>query len=70
VFCLDDWCVKKVIKLPEYVSGVQHIEFIPQLFDAGANKVSNVKTYRILPGWKIKMIPVSRVSAFGISCSF
>lgn len=40
VFCLDAWCVKKVIRLPEDVSGVRHIEFIPQLFDAGANKVS------------------------------
>lgn len=40
VFCLDAWCVKKVIQLPEDVSGVRHIEFIPQLFDAGANKVS------------------------------
>jgi hypothetical protein len=40
LFCLDAWCVKKVIQLPENVSGVQHIEFIPQLFDAGANKVS------------------------------
>jgi hypothetical protein len=40
VFCLDAWSVKKVIKLPEDVSGVRHIEFVPQLFDAGANKVS------------------------------
>jgi len=40
VFCLDAWCVKKVIQLPKDVSGVRHIEFIPQLFDAGANKVS------------------------------
>jgi hypothetical protein len=40
VFCLDALCVKKVIQLPEDVSGVRHIEFIPQLFDAGANKVS------------------------------
>jgi hypothetical protein len=40
VFCLDTWCVKKVIKLPEDVSGVQHMEFVPQMFDAGANRVS------------------------------
>ncbi|XP_023714197.1 TBC1 domain family member 31 isoform X2 [Cryptotermes secundus] len=39
VFCLDAWSVKKVIKLPEDVSGVRHIEFVPQLFDAGANKI-------------------------------
>jgi hypothetical protein len=41
VLCLDVWCVKKVIELPEDVSDVRHIEFLPQLFDAGANKVSN-----------------------------
>jgi hypothetical protein len=40
VFCLDAWSVKKIIKLPDDVSGVRHIEFVPQLFDAGANKVS------------------------------
>jgi hypothetical protein len=40
VFCLDVWRVKKLIELPEDVSGVRHIEFLPQLFDAGANKVS------------------------------
>jgi hypothetical protein len=43
VFCLDTWYVKKVIQLPEDVSGVRHIEFMPQLFDAGANKVSKHK---------------------------
>jgi hypothetical protein len=47
VFCLDAWCVKKVIQLPEDVSGVRQIEFIPQLFDAGANKVSK-RTYFIV----------------------
>jgi hypothetical protein len=40
VFCLDTWIVKRVMKLPKDVSGVQHIEFVPQPFDAGANKVS------------------------------
>ncbi|XP_021932059.1 TBC1 domain family member 31 isoform X2 [Zootermopsis nevadensis] len=39
VFCLDVWSVKKVIELPEGVSGIRHVEFLPQLFDAGANKV-------------------------------
>ncbi|KAJ4448502.1 hypothetical protein ANN_10518 [Periplaneta americana] len=39
VFSLDGWTVEKVIKLPENVSGVRHIEFLPQLFDGGANKV-------------------------------
>lgn len=40
VFCLDVWSVKKVIELPEGVSGIWHVEFLPQMFDAGANKVS------------------------------
>lgn len=50
VFCLDSWRVKKIIRLPEYVSGVQHIEFLPQLFDGGANKVSEYerRTYFVI----------------------
>ncbi|KAJ9580105.1 hypothetical protein L9F63_004247, partial [Diploptera punctata] len=34
VFSLDLWSVQKVIELPDSVSGVRHIEFLPQLFDA------------------------------------
>jgi hypothetical protein len=51
VFCLDAWRVKKVIQLPEDVSGVQHIEFIPQLFDAGANKVSKQGNLLFIATW-------------------
>jgi hypothetical protein len=40
VFDLDAWTVNKVIKLSEDVSGVRHIEFVPQPFDGGGNKVS------------------------------
>lgn len=40
VISLDTGIVQKVITLPEICSGVKHIEFLPQLFDGGANKVS------------------------------
>ena len=42
ILSLDTWCVKKVIELPDHVAGLKHIEFLPQLFDGGANKV-NIK---------------------------
>ncbi|PSN49391.1 TBC1 domain family member 31 [Blattella germanica] len=42
VFSLDAWNVKKVIELPEDVAGVRHIEFLPQLFDGGANKILGI----------------------------
>lgn len=39
VFCLDTWTVKKVIEFPENIPGVKQIEFVPQIFDGGANKI-------------------------------
>nr|CAD7441920.1 unnamed protein product [Timema bartmani] len=39
VFALDTWTVKKLIQLPEGMGGVRHIQFLPQMFDGGANKV-------------------------------
>nr|CAD7398258.1 unnamed protein product [Timema poppensis] len=38
VFALDTWTVKKLIQLPEGMGGVRHIQFLPQMFDGGANK--------------------------------
>ncbi|KAK7790940.1 hypothetical protein R5R35_005871 [Gryllus longicercus] len=38
IFDLDNWKVKKVIEMPVGISGVRHLEFIPGLFDGGANK--------------------------------
>lgn len=40
VFLVDTWSLMKIITLPDGCNGVKHIEFIPQLFDGGANKVS------------------------------
>lgn len=39
VFCLDTWVVKKIIEFPESIPGVKQIEFVPQIFDGGANKI-------------------------------
>ena len=39
VFSVDAWNLLKIITLPDTCSGVKHIEFIPQPFDGGANKV-------------------------------
>nr|CAD7196969.1 unnamed protein product [Timema douglasi] len=41
VFALDTWTVKKLIQLPEGMGGVRHIQFLPQMFDGGANKVAS-----------------------------
>lgn len=39
MFTVDDWNAQRIIQLPDFVSGVQHVEFLPQPFDSGANKV-------------------------------
>ncbi|XP_068083358.1 TBC1 domain family member 31 isoform X2 [Anabrus simplex] len=39
IFSLDDWTVKRVVDLPEEISGATHVEFVPQLFDGGANRI-------------------------------
>ena len=39
IFTVDDWNAQRVIELPQFVSGVEHVEFLPQSFDSGANKV-------------------------------
>lgn len=39
VFDLDDWKVIRVVEMPDGKSGVRHLEFLPGLFDGGANKV-------------------------------
>lgn len=42
VFSLDNWSVHKVVKLHDKITGVRHLEFLPQLFDGGANKVNAI----------------------------
>ncbi|KAK3924954.1 TBC1 domain family member 31 [Frankliniella fusca] len=44
VFTVDDWDAQVVVKLPDYVSGVAHLEFLPQAFDSGANQILLVLT--------------------------
>lgn len=39
VFLLDNWSLQKVIAMPDDYKGVSQLEFVPQLFDGGANKV-------------------------------
>jgi len=41
VFMMDDWSAQKIIEFPESFRGVRKVEFIADLFDGGANKVSN-----------------------------
>nr|CAD7432689.1 unnamed protein product [Timema monikensis] len=43
VFALDTWTVKKLIQLPEGMGGVRHIQFLPQMFDGGANKMYQMR---------------------------
>ncbi|XP_034246592.1 dynein heavy chain, cytoplasmic-like isoform X2 [Thrips palmi] len=39
IFTVDDWDCQRVILLPDYVSKVEHLEFLPQAFDSGANQI-------------------------------
>lgn len=39
IFAVDDWDAQRVVMLPEYVTRVEHVEFLPQSFDSGANQV-------------------------------
>ncbi|XP_049814764.1 TBC1 domain family member 31 isoform X1 [Schistocerca nitens] len=39
VISLDSWAITKVIQLPKTIPGVRHIEFLPQQFDGGCNKI-------------------------------
>lgn len=39
IFTVDDWDGQRVIMLPDFVNKVEHVEFLPQTFDSGANQV-------------------------------
>lgn len=39
IFAVDDWDAQEVLRLPDYVSEVKHLEFLPQAFDSGANQI-------------------------------
>ncbi|KAK6624738.1 hypothetical protein RUM44_011598 [Polyplax serrata] len=39
VFCLDSWTVKKVVEFPENIPGIKQLQFVPKVFDGGANKI-------------------------------
>ncbi|XP_034245969.1 TBC1 domain family member 31 isoform X2 [Thrips palmi] len=39
IFTVEDWDCQRVILLPDYVSKVEHLEFLPQAFDSGANQI-------------------------------
>lgn len=40
IFSVDTWNLLKIFTLHDACHGVKHIEFIPQLFDGGANQVN------------------------------
>ncbi|XP_054290012.1 uncharacterized protein LOC129005205 [Macrosteles quadrilineatus] len=44
VFVVDNWTLQKLITLPDNFKAVKHLEFVPQLFDGGANKILAVLT--------------------------
>lgn len=44
IFTVDDWNTQRVLRLPEDVTNVLHVEFLPQSFDSGANQVLAVLT--------------------------
>lgn len=39
LFQLDSWKLLKIVNLPSYIHSVKQIEFIPQNFDGGSNKL-------------------------------
>lgn len=39
IFCLDTWSVKKIVEFPDCISGIKQLDFVPQVFDGGANKI-------------------------------
>lgn len=39
IFTVDDWDGQRVVQLPDFVSKVEHVEFLPQTFDSGANQI-------------------------------
>lgn len=43
VFLIDNWTLQKLIALPDHYKGIKYLEFVPQLFDGGANKASSTK---------------------------
>lgn len=43
VFLIDNWTLQKLIALPDHYKGIKYLEFVPQLFDGGANKASSSK---------------------------
>lgn len=44
IFSLDTWVIKKVVEFPENISGIKQLEFVPQVFDGGANKILAILT--------------------------
>ncbi|KAF5292337.1 hypothetical protein FQA39_LY03371 [Lamprigera yunnana] len=44
IFMVDTWCIINKIVLPDYITSIKKIAFIPQVFDGGSNKMLTILT--------------------------
>ncbi|KAK5648993.1 hypothetical protein RI129_003885 [Pyrocoelia pectoralis] len=42
VFMMDTWAIRDTLALPDYITSIRKITFLPQVFDGGANKILGI----------------------------